>query len=124
MTFTGTPVIKEVSDGLVRITGVSLANEATGTIGLHEKTVAPDIRLPAAFQPREYTYGNGAGADVTLQDSVQVWFEYIAPGAVVPPISVVKTGVDPRDFAITLENLTESESPTDSGLLEIYVRFH
>lgn len=113
MAFTGVAVIKEVSDGLVRITGLSLDGGAIGTIGLHEaeipiQGVPPDIRLPAAFRPRRYTYSDKRL--VSLQDSVEVWFNYTLPGAVVAPISVVKSGVDPADFLVVMANTSAGPS--------------
>lgn len=117
MAFTGVAVIKMVSDRLVRITGLSIANGANGTIGLHEKTVAPDERLPAAFQPRRY---EDSSSPVALQDSIKVWFAYTDPGAVVMPVGVVKAGTTPEDFVATLSNA----GAADSGELEIWVEFH
>jgi hypothetical protein len=128
MAFSGTPVIKLVSDGLVRLkadTGregsFALAPGASGTIGLFEKTVAANVVLPEAFKPREYK--NAEAADVSLQDSVQVEVVYAETGAVVQPVKVVKTGTMPHDFEITLTNTSNSETG-DSGDLEIYIRFH
>lgn len=120
MAFTGTPVVKLVADGLVRITGISLGDLANGTIGLFEKTVAPGIRLPEAFKPRTY---DRFGPDVSLQDSIQVELVYVNTGIVQFPVKVVKTGTTPLDFVITLTNDAPVESG-DTGGLEIYVRFH
>lgn len=131
--FIGQPIVKLVSDGLVRITGVQLENSVDGTIGLFERTLAPDVRLPAGFQPRDFDLPDADGK-VTLQDSVQCWFEYQAPGPVLQPISVVKTGTTPEDFTITLldtkpppiqpEPPLPPVPPTPTGELEIYIRFH
>lgn len=127
MAFTGTPVIKLVADGLVRIhvspvveSVFSLASGASGTIGLFEKTVAADLTLPQAFQPRPYV--NGESDNISLQESVQVEITYVETDVTVQPIMVVKTGTTPEDFAITLTNTSNLE--TDSGDIEIYVRFH
>lgn len=121
--FVGQPVVKLVTDRLVRITGVSLAAEGgVGTIGLHEKTVAPDIRLPEGFQPRDYDMPDIDGK-VTLQDSIQCWFVYTNPGSVANAISVVKTGTTPQDFQIDMTNHTLQEGGS-SGDLEIYIGFH
>lgn len=107
MPFTGTPIVKEITDNLVRITGISLAGGDSGTIGLHEAvpimSVSPDIRLPVGFKPRIYEFSN-IPALVSLQDSVQVYFNYILPGSVVPVVSVVKTGTTPQDFLIVMAN--------------------
>jgi hypothetical protein len=123
MAFTGNPVVKQVADNLVRITGVSLAAEgAAGTIGLFEKLVAAGVVLPAGFKPRTYDLPDAA-ADVSLQDSIQVAITFTNAGAVYEAISVVKTGTTPQDFVITLTNNAAVEGG-DSGALEIYVRFH
>lgn len=119
MAFTGTAVIKEVSDGLVRITGVSLAAGAAGTIALFESIAAPGVRLPEEFKPRPYQYPDFTM--VTLQDSVQIWLDFETPGSVAVPISVVKTGTDETDFLATL---TSHSGSVSSGGLEIYVRYH
>lgn len=118
MAFTGVAVVKVVSDGLMRITGLSLIDGANGTIGLFEKLVAPGVRLPEAFQPRAYSRPDG---DVSLQDAVSVQVIPTAMGAVAVPINVTKAGVDPTDFEITLTSAGAAE--TDTGDLEIYVRY-
>lgn len=108
MPFTGSPVVKEITDGLVRITGLVLAGGTVGTIGLHEATipihgVPPDIRLPVGFKPRIFEFSN-IPALVSLQDSVQVYFDYTLPGPVLAPVSIVKTGTTPQDFLIVMAN--------------------
>lgn len=122
MAFTGVAVIKQVADNLVRITGLSLAAEGvTGTIALFESLVVPGVRLPEGFQPRVFSRPNNS--NVSLQDSVQVYFTYEDTGASADAISVVKTGDDPTDFLITMTNNAAVEGG-DSGDLDIYVRFH
>src|SRR3990172_3187209 len=107
MSFIGQPIVKLIADNLVRITGVQLDNDlfTTGLISLFENTAAvappPDIRLPDDFKPRDYDLPDAA-AKVSLQDSVECWFVYTSPGAVLAPIQVVKTGTTPLDFLITL----------------------
>jgi hypothetical protein len=141
MSFIGAAVVKQVSDGLVRITGLSLDNASngqtfSGTIGLFENNmVAPpvDVRLPAAFKPRTYDYPDVA-APVSLQDSIQVWFVYTNPGPVVQPIGIVKTGTTPEDFLIEIVDAAPLQAipepplpppvPVSTGDLEIYVRYH
>lgn len=123
MAFTGTAVVKQVADNLVRITGLSLAAEGgSGTIGLFESSGTPGVRLPAGFKPRDYDRPDAAPL-VSLQDSLQVWFVYADPGTVANAIAVVKTGTTPEDFVATMTNSTIQEGG-DSGELEIYVRFH
>lgn len=118
MAFTGVAVVKVVSDGLVRITGLSLVDGANGTIGLFEKAVAPGVRLPEAFQPRAFSRPDG---DVSLQDAVSVQVIPTAMGNTAIPVNVTKAGDDPADFEITLDAAAAAE--TDTGNLEIYVRY-
>lgn len=125
MAFTGTPVVQEITDGLVRITGIALpgaqaspprppailapfipppspSGTAIGTIALHEFTGTPDIRLPLAFKPRHYIYSDDG--EVTLQDSVQVYIDQVLPGAFAVPLGIVKIGTLPTDFEIIITN--------------------
>jgi hypothetical protein len=121
MAFTGVAVVKQVADNLVRITGISLASAgASGTIGLFPKTVAPNVRLPEGLKAHADSRPSG---DVSLQDSIQVEINNTSNAAVAQPIQVVKTGTKPEDFVITLTNNSAVEGG-DSGLLEIYVRWH
>lgn len=134
MAFTSTPLIELVADGLVRLStdpegegNFGLGEDDSGTIGLFEKTVAPNVRLPAAFMPRTYhanpTSGNTTGA-VALQDSVQCWITSTAfDGVLNVPVMVVKTGTTPLDFVITLTNTSAGEGVGGSEF-EVYIRFH
>jgi hypothetical protein len=120
MAFTGVAVIKQVADNLVRITGLELGDLASGTIALHEATVAPGVRLPEEFRPRQYSRDN---EQVSLQDSVQIAITNVDPGNTLFPIRVVKTGTDKDDFTITMTNTGPGEAG-GTGEIEIYVRFH
>lgn len=119
MAFTGTATITQISDSIVRITGLSLAAGASGTIGLFPATgTAPGAKTPQAFQPAVYEYG---ATSVALSDSIDVTTKPAATGvATAIPISVVKSGTTTADWRATLTNT----SATDSPALEIYVRFH
>lgn len=117
MAFTGTATIKPISDRCVRVTGLTLAGAAVGTIGLHGKTVSPDVSLPASFNPQPYGY---EGAKVTLIDSVRVTMNVDTSVTTLVPVSVVKTGTTHADFVITFTNTTVA---TTSAELEIYVEF-
>lgn len=119
MAFTGIAVVKQVADNLIRITGLSLAGGAAGTIALHEAVVAPGVRLPASFKPREYK--NAEGDDVALQDSLEVSMNVVTPVNTLIPVEVVKTGTKPDDATITLTNTTVADA---SAELEIYIRHH
>lgn len=113
MAFSGDPQIREVSDGLVRITGVSIKQGGTGTIGLHESKlpfvdVPADIRLPPAFRPREYNYTDG---EVTLPDSIQASFVTVfTPAINNVRYALAKSGTTPSSFLITLLNLSNGPS--------------
>lgn len=119
MAFTGTPTIVQISDRLVRITGVSLASGASGILGLAASTVSGAVKLPAAFKPANY---QAEGHTVTLQDAVQCTCENAATGvATAIPLAVVKTGTTDEDFAITVTNTHGSLA---SPAQEIMVSFH
>ncbi len=119
MAFTGSATVKLVSDSVVRITGLSLAGAASGTISLAEATGA-DVECPAAFKPR--TYVSSGGVAVALQDAVEVLVLVGGLGVTTQvPIAVVKTGTTLAGFLITLTNTTAA---TASAALEIYIRFH
>jgi hypothetical protein len=120
MAFTGTPVISQVSDRMVRITGLSLAAAAAGTIGLFGATGStPDVRLPEPFKPEHYKFN---GSDVPLADSIEVTAQPAATGtATAIPIAIVKTGTTDADFRATITN---THATTTTPELEIYVQFH
>jgi hypothetical protein len=118
MAFTGSATIKQIADGIVRVTGLSLAGTASGTIGLFGATgVAPDVLLPAPFNPQPYGYG---GATVSLQDSIEVEIVAAASVAVWQPPFVTKAGTTHADFRITVGNSFGSVTPA----LEMYIKFH
>lgn len=113
MAFTGAPVIQKVTDKCWRITGVSLAGDASGTIGFSDKTVPAEASIKApTWQHYEL---DGV---VSLIDQVIVLINPTTDVTAAVPISVVKTGTTHLDFAITLHNDTAA---TASGVLEIYV---
>lgn len=119
MAFTGIAVIKKISDRKFRITGLSLAAGASGTIGL-STNVAAEVALNAPGWDRYETSGL-QGGQVELDESVQVDVIVAEAGlAVVEPVAVVKTGDGPADFLATLSN----PDAAASGALEIYVSFH
>lgn len=117
MAFTGSATVVQVSDRKVRVTGLSLAGSAAGTISLHGGT--GQVTLPAGFAPSPYT--NSEGAVVAMQDSVEVSLVPVTAITTLVPISVVKTGTTPTDFLITLTNTT---SATASAGQDIYIEFH
>lgn len=119
MAFTGSATVVNVSDRLARITGVSLAADASGTIGLPGKTVAAEVTVGT---PDWLPYSRGSVA-VGLQDAVSVLINPVTDVTTPVPISVVKTGgaAGQADFVITLHNDTAA---TASANLEIYVEYH
>lgn len=118
MAFTGTAVVKQIADQLVRITGLSLVGGASGTIGLAGHTgTPPDVVLPGAFKAQPYTYGS---ANVSLQDAIDVTALPAETSGLAQPIAVIKTGTTAGDYRATLSNAFASECPR----LEIYVKFH
>ncbi len=121
MAFTGTAVVKQISDRLVRITGLSLAgNNTTGTIGLAAATGStPGVTLPEAFKTEHYTF---LGSNVPFQDAIEVTAQVAATGvATAVPIAIVKSGTTTADFRATITN-THASLATPN--LEIMVRFH
>ncbi len=121
MAFTGTPVVTQISDRQVRITGLSLASAAAGTIGLAGNTgPTPGVSLPASFNPSPYTYGDNH--PVTLVDAVECTCESDAVGvATAIPLAVVKSGTTHADFLITITNTHGSLA---SPAQEIMVKYH
>ncbi len=118
MAFTGTPTVIPISDRIVRITGLSLAAGASGTIGLFTASGTPGVKTPQSFQPAVYEYNT---TSVGLQSSIEVTAQPAAVGvATAVPVSVVKTGTTNVDFLATLTNTSVVNSPD----LEIMVRFH
>jgi hypothetical protein len=120
MAFTGTAVVKQISDRIVRITGVSLVAAASGTIGLFGATgTAPGVTLPEAFKTLHYSY---AGVNVPFVDAIEVTAQPAAVGtATAIPVAVVKTGSTLADFRATITNTHGSIA---TALLEIVVKFH
>jgi hypothetical protein len=120
MAFTGTAVVKQVSDRIVRITGLSLASAAAGTIGLTGATgTAPGVTLPASFKTEHYTFGT---VNVPFADAIEVTAQPAAVGtATAIPIAIVKTGTSLADFRATITNTHGSIATAN---LEIVVKFH
>lgn len=126
MAFTAAPRITLVTDGLVRLSDANAENlfgldeDASGTIGLFEKTTPAEVTLPAAFKPRDYV--NGIGEAVSLQDSISVEIVPTDVGVLSVPVKVVKTGTTPEDFEITLTGTAAAEGGGSD--FEVYIRFH
>lgn len=118
MAFTGTPVVTQISDSVVRITGVSLASGATGIVGLAAHTgAAVDVALPHAFLTEHYTF---LAHTVTFQDCLHASVGAAASAASFQLPSVVKSGTTVQDFRFTFANAFASATPA----LEIYIKLH
>lgn len=116
MAFTGTAVVKMVSDNLFRITGLSLAAGASGTIGFRTGG-SGEVDVPTDWD----RYVNGKGQQVELDESVQISVIKAEAGlGTTEAVACVKTGDGPSDFLATLSN----PDAAASGALEIYCRFH
>lgn len=118
MAFTGSPVVVQLNDQEIRITGVDLQPLAAGTIGLFGASGgAPDITLPATFKSAAYTFRAVA---VGLQDAVNVTINPASAGALtnLQP-SVAKTGTTVADFRITVTN---TNATTATQTLEIVIK--
>lgn len=109
MAFTGSAVFAEVSDRVVKITGLSLGNAAAGVLGLFGDAGA-EVELPDGFQPEPYR-------DIDLAEAVEVSFVHVTALAAAPAVQVVKAA---SPFRVTMTN----GNATPTGALEIWLRFH
>jgi hypothetical protein len=118
MAFTGVPVLEQISDRCVRITGVSLAALASGSLGLFNTTVPNAVPLPDAFNPKPYDY---QASLISIVESVRVTVNPngAAQAATVVPVRVVKTGSG-VGFSIAFTN---DDAVAATSALEIYVEF-
>ncbi len=122
MAFTGTAVIKKISENKFSITGLSLAGAAVGTISLLEGT--GEVKLVAEeWRPYKTTGRQGEMIDLSEGVSVQVVSADAAAVAAVGAQnpSIVKTGTTRAAFLITMTN--KNTAGVASGLLDIQVRY-
>jgi hypothetical protein len=119
MAFIGTATVVQVSDSIVRITGLSLAGAgASGIIGLAGHTgAAVDVALPESFNPEPYVHN---GAHIGLSDMLDVTTSPATSLADSRPPAIVKTGTTHADWRATFSNAFASGT---TGL-EIYVKIH
>lgn len=111
MAFTGTPTVTSLGTLVVRVTGVSLAASASGTIGLPGG--GSNVSLPSNFPT---TPDAGAGT-LTMLDLVDVRFQRATGGTQASFLNVAKTN---SPFVITISNPDVTNA---SGPLEIYVQY-
>lgn len=118
MPFIGTPVVTQITDRQVRITGVAIAAAGSATIGLSTATgTPPDLLLPVPFAPRPYDY---EGQTITIPDQVSVDLNLVDLVGNNSPVGAGKTGTTPQNFRIVIAAGAASDTPQ----LEIYVRIH
>jgi len=112
MPFTGSATVTKVTDNKFRITGVSLAIGASGTIAFTPGTGGVEFTAPD-WQPH---------GDVALQDAVECVVNVVGAGvATAVPCSVVKTGTTQANFLITIAN---NDGAAVTAGLEIYVTYN
>ncbi len=120
MAFIGSPSFDQVSPRLLRISGIGLPPDTSGTIGLRDNDPSPpDVVLPIGF----WTIAAAlCGSLVSLRAAVEVRIspESAGPLTNLQP-SVVKTGETPGDFRITIKNTNTSLA---TQTLEIYIQVH
>lgn len=115
MAFTGVAVVTKVTDSVVRITGLSLAAAAAGTIGLFGG--AGQVSLPDGFNPKPFSPPEGGVID--LEESIEIsWVPLTAnPAGVAPALRVAKVA---SPFLATITNDGAAATATN---LEIWVRY-
>jgi hypothetical protein len=119
MAFTGSATIQIIADGIARITGLSLAAGAAGTISL--SAGSGQVLLPAYFKAAPYVAEPSAG---TVPTSASIDVTAKASDASTPlggDARVTKVGNGVTDFLATLTNMNLASA---TASLEIYVKFH
>lgn len=111
MAFTGSATVTSLGTLVVRITGLSLAASASGTVGLTGG--GSNVSLPTNFPS---TPDAGAGS-LTMADLVDVRFQRATGGTQASFLDVSKTATP---FVITITN---PDAVNASGPLEIYVQY-
>ena len=112
MPFTGTAVFEQISESIMRISGLSLASAAVGTISL--STGAGEETMPASFQPKPYE-------DVDLIEGI--WLTYEATTDVANAALILRTvkTLPSNELLITITN---DDASNVSPVLVISVHFH
>ena len=102
MAFTGAAVIKVLSGKAARITGLSLAAAAAGTISLHNG--AGEVKLPASCK---WIAGvNAEGHEYLPTEAIKCTLNKLAADVNSVVVFLTKAGaeVDGSDFLLTLTN--------------------
>lgn len=117
MAFTGSAVICQVTDSLVRITGLSLAKTAVGTISCGAS--GGDVNMPTTFKPEVYPYANAL-----LVPSDVIDCQIVPAGSHVGtnlPYLVKAGATFATPFLITITN---PDATNATPALEIWLKFH
>ena len=110
MAFTGTATVVRVSEKVCRVTGLSLAASAAGTVSLFEGAGA--VKLPDNFNPAPYE-------DLDLAESIEVSVWPVGTlSAAALRVSFVKAA---SPFLVTFTN---DDGGNATPALEMYFRFH
>jgi hypothetical protein len=124
MAFTGTAAVKKLSETKFKITGLSLALGAAGTICISAATggsgtAEVDLDAPEV-NPRVTVGLQGEELSVPEQCVCSVIMADAATAAIVPPPAAAITGTAKSDFLVTVTNRNSS---TATGALVIVVDF-
>lgn len=111
MAFTGAATFQQVSEQVVRITGLSLAGAAAGTIGPHGS--GANVELPESFQPKATKFN---GVAVPLDAALDYTSKPAGSVVTSVPIEITKAGSGVATF-------TNTTVATASPALEIYVKY-
>jgi hypothetical protein len=104
---------------MARITGLSLAASAAGTISLNGG--GGDVALPASLQWTPYAGNDSGDGQIDLDDAVEVSVVPAGTLSAALLVSVTKAnGDDPATFAITLTN---DDGANATPALEIFLRY-
>lgn len=118
MPFSGTAVISQTANGIVRITGLVLDVGASGVIT--ESGGGGQVELPASFQPGDYRTTQGPDAVIDPIEAVEITVNPLTAVAYVP-VQIVKTlPGDPPVFTATFTN----NGGVGTGSMEMYFKFH
>lgn len=117
MAFGGAATIQQVSDKIFRVTGLTLAGGASGTLSLPGG--AGDVKL-TGDSAKWGAYKLQGAIAVGLQDAVQVAINHSADVATAIAYTITKAGTTNADFLITLKNATATAGPA----MEIYITYH
>ena len=119
MAWTGSATVKQINDRCCRVTGLSLAADASGVIGLADNETVGAVLLPASFKPGPTKYYGDA---VSIADQIKVIMNITTDVTAPAPISIAKSGTTFADFALTFHNDLAGGGAT-SGVLELYIEF-